>query len=687
MLPNCGKDVKSPSVLIITIDTVRADRLGPYGKVDAGTPNLDKFATEAHIFEQAFTVAPVTTPSHASIMTGTYPPFHGVRDNGFFQLPDDAVTMAEVFSDHGYQTGAVVASYPLDRRFNISQGFTFYDDHINSGQAQKKLNPYFDERTAIEVNEAFLPWLREHADQPFFAWVHYWDAHQPLRPPSPFRDRFHYDPYQGEISYVDYAIGQVLDLLRQQKVYDDTVVVVVGDHGEGLGQHGEYTHALLAYNSTLHVPLMIKGRAQKQAHRIKSWVSTVDIMPTIIDMLNIPALPQIQGHSRTSIMWGKEQSPVTSSALYAEGLSGRISHDWGELRVLFVPPYKLIYGPRPELYDLETDPLETVDLSEKDSEMFERMTQRLAALSIELDSEDDSNALGEIDPEVLARLASLGYVSSPRDPIDIKVNEVLKSDGPAPQDMVSNNTLESLYQEYVCDGRFVDALAPAQQLYKNYANPKHAALLASVLFQLGRFDPAINLVEQTKTWLPYFPQPLLIGSIYVLSEQHAHDRALSLANRLVHEIPSANAYLALAQVIKKAGSGPYGEPLEKALALDPAHTGVLFELAVMEMGLGDTESAIKTFRRLVDEEPYVARHVCNLGLAYMELGDDLTAQRLFDRSLKLDPSYANAYLASLSLAVKRSDKEAMNLLFDKLLIHCRQPDCLEKAQALMDDAK
>lgn len=682
---SCAPKDQPSSVLIITLDTVRADRLGAYGKEDAGTPNLDQFSSHAHVFENAFSVAPVTTPSHASIMTGTYPPFHGVRDNGFFKLPDHAVTLAEVLADHGYATGAAVGSYPLNRRFNLNQGFSFYDDRTRQSQDERTHNPFFDERPAFKVNEAFLPWLNERVHEPFFAWVHYWDAHQPLQPPPPFRDHFQHDKYQGEISYVDYAIGQVFELLKQEDEYENTIIIVLADHGEGLGQHGEHTHALLAYNSTLHVPLIIKDRNQKQGHRIKSWVSTVDVMPTVLDLLEFPPMSALQGHSRVPLMHDRESTPITSSSLYAEGMSGRISHDWGELRVLFVPPYKLIYGPRPELFKLDSDPLELHDLSSDQPDQREKMTRRLASLAQELDSpDDDAGSLGDLDPEVFARLASLGYTSAPREQNDLRVNESLKSDGPAPQDMVGNNTLESLYLEYWSEGRFLDSLSPAKKLYEVHPSPKSASMLASTYFQLGRLESAIALVENTATWSPYFSLALLTGSIRASSQLGSHDRALQLAQRLIREIPSADAHVEMALAIKQSTIGSdYRSHLEQALKLDATHSGALFELAVLEMAQGQTEHAMSRFKQLMNQEPYLARHPCNLGLALLDQGQLERAQEMFDRSLFLDETYANAYLGSLAIAVKQKDQAAIDHYYQKAMVYCQQATCIEKAQSLL----
>ena len=257
------------NVLLVTFDTTRADHIGCYGNERIQTPTLDGLAKDGVRFARALSAVPITEPSHSTIITGRYPIAHGVRDNGLFVLGDDQLTLAEILKSHGYDTAAAIGAYPLLSRFGLNQGFDLYDDHLTGiyedwrgERTVPKQELFFDERRAAQVNEAILPWLEEHAKtgdgKPFFAWVHYFDAHQPFDPAPPYDQLYADDLYDGEIAYADSRLGFLLDRLKQLGELDRTLVVMTADHGEGLGEHDELTHAILAYDSTLHVPLIIR---------------------------------------------------------------------------------------------------------------------------------------------------------------------------------------------------------------------------------------------------------------------------------------------------------------------------------------------------------------------------------------------------------------------------------------------
>ena len=287
----CRKPPPPRNVLLVTFDTTRADYLGCYGRRTARTPTLDGLAARGVLFEQCRTAAPITMPSHSTMMTGLYPLAHGVRDNGLFRLPESRTTLAEILKARGYATAAATGSFVLDRRFGLSQGFDLYEDRIRRAyenfwgeRASPKNTLFFDERPAEQVNAAILPWLRQNRDKPFFVWLHYWDPHQPHIPPAPYSEVFATDLYQGEISYADAALGQVLGELKAGGVADRTVVVMTADHGEGLDEHNENTHSLLCYDTTLHVPLIVAGPGVAAGKRVRERVGTVDILPTVLEL-------------------------------------------------------------------------------------------------------------------------------------------------------------------------------------------------------------------------------------------------------------------------------------------------------------------------------------------------------------------------------------------------------------------
>ena len=303
-VPGCRRAAPPMNLLLVTLDTTRADRFGCTGHASAHTPNLDAFARRSVLFEQAMTTMPLTLGAHASIMTGTYPVFHGIHDNDGYVLDAGVTTLAEVLKAAGFETSAFVGAYPLDSQFHLDQGFDTYDDEFQEDwtpaqqEARTPLSFGFLERRSDQVNAAVLRWLEHRGKRRFFTWVHYFDAHQPYDPPRPFDTQFATSPYDGEIAFVDESFGKLLQAFDAAGVLKDTVVVVVGDHGEGLEQHGELTHASYLYDSTLRVPLLIAAPGRfPGGRRIAQQVGTIDLMPTVLELLGLPRSHDVQGRS------------------------------------------------------------------------------------------------------------------------------------------------------------------------------------------------------------------------------------------------------------------------------------------------------------------------------------------------------------------------------------------------------
>ena len=350
-----------PNVLLLTLDTVRADRLGCYGYARARTPNLDALAGRGVRFERAYATVPYTLPAHASILTGLYPPAHGLHVNFQGSLPADARPMAAAFQDAGYRTAGLVASGILDRRFGLARGFDFYDDLHD-----RPLNDANQvERPGGEVTDAALKWLGEASPKPFFAWVHYYDAHDPYEPPEGFRDFA--EPYDGEIAFVDAQVGRLLAGLEHLGKLANTWVVVVADHGEAFGEHGEFGHGLLVYDSTMHVPLIVAGPAPIVAGGVvHAPVSQVDIAPTLLELLGGRAPAALEGRSLLPELRA-EATPERSPLLECE--HSLRSYDWAPLYAIVSGDWKFIQAPRPELYDVAHDRAEEHDLAPEKPEV------------------------------------------------------------------------------------------------------------------------------------------------------------------------------------------------------------------------------------------------------------------------------------------------------------------------------
>jgi len=340
------------NILLITIDTIRADHLGCYGYQKIKTPHIDQLAKEGVLFEKAFSPIPITLPSHTSILTGTYPTFHGIRNNGTYAVSESAETLSELLKNKGYTTAAFVSSYVLDKRFGLDQGFDVYDDTL-SQQGEQKLGD--KERQAESVTQAAIRWLKEIKSAKFFLWVHYFDPHEHYQPPPPFCDEYAGRLYDGEIAYTDHWLGELLKTLQQTSLAENTLIVLTGDHGEGLGDHQERTHGIFIYDTTLHIPLIFTcPQLLPKSMRIKSLVRLIDIAPTILAIAGNKPFKDMQGVSLLPLMQGKTNN--LDLILYCESFYPQYSHNWSPLVGLRTEKWKYIEAPMKELYRIDRDP-------------------------------------------------------------------------------------------------------------------------------------------------------------------------------------------------------------------------------------------------------------------------------------------------------------------------------------------
>jgi arylsulfatase A-like enzyme/Tfp pilus assembly protein PilF len=395
----------SPNLLLITIDTLRADHVGAYGDKEAETPVLDALAARGTRFARALSAAPLTGPSHATILTGTYPPSHGVRDNATFVLGSSHPTLATILKGRGYQTAGVVAGLPLVSAFGFSQGFESYDEAFH-----ESAGPTGDvKRPGGEVADAVVRILEGHPKAPFFVWAHFYDPHAPYAPPSPYKERFATRPYDGEIAFVDAQVGRVLEALRASGALEQTVVAVTADHGEGLGEHDEITHAVLVYQSTLRVPWILAGPGVPGGKVVEGNAGTVDLVPTLLGLLGVPRPPGLAGRDLVPALRGEGPK---EAPLYAESLFGRLNCGWAALRVLTDGSNKLIQGAEPELYDLDRDPAERENVAAAHPEVVARLRRELAAALEAMAPQGDEARPRKLSAEQEERLRSLGYASA-----------------------------------------------------------------------------------------------------------------------------------------------------------------------------------------------------------------------------------------------------------------------------------
>ena len=355
------------SVLLITVDTLRADRLGCYGARRAETPAMDALAAEGVRFERAYAQVPITLPSHAAIFTGTYPMHNGVRDFTSSGIPAGVGMLAEAFQRQGYQTAAFVSAFVLDSTWGFGRGFETYDDHFDPRQFETQ-NPGNIQRRAGETIDRLLAWLRAYQSRPagrrpFFVWLHLYDPHSDYNPPEPFHSRYAGRLYDGEVAYADSQLARLFQRLRAAGLYDRALIALLSDHGESLGEHGEDEHGFFVYNSTLHVPMIVKlPRGEAPPRTVAAPVATIDLAPTLLELLRLrdPISRQFQGTSLASLVVGK--GAPAARPVYSESYYPRDSFGWAPLRTLATRRLRYIEAPRAEIYDLTADAEETRNL-------------------------------------------------------------------------------------------------------------------------------------------------------------------------------------------------------------------------------------------------------------------------------------------------------------------------------------
>lgn len=676
-LAGCGKKEQPWNVLLVTFDTTRADRIGSYGNDRIQTPTLDALASEGIRFANAVSVAPITAPSHSSILTGLYPTAHGFRDNGLFVLEDHNRTLAELLRDRGYDTAAAVGAFPVVSQFGFDQGFDLFDDHLTGmyedylgDRAVPKEQLFFDERRAAQVNEAVIPWLQRRGENPFFLWVHYFDPHQPFEPPPPYDQLYADDLYNGEIAYADSRLGHLLDQLRRTGQLERTLIVMTADHGEGLGEHNELTHAMLAYDSTLHVPLIIRPPdfGPDQARVIEARVGTVDIVPTILELLGMDRPEDLHGHSLASL-WqgdGAEERNLYTPRYYAENLSPRLTHGWGELRVLYDGDMKYIHGPRPELYDLSADPDELNNLLSPGDSEADGMREALADF-IREHAADQTATTRALEPELVRRLQSLGYLHGSGEG-GVEVREELQDGGVPPQDRVGDLNRMSAAKHLLFQGRPADALNYTSKLVESGANsPVYRELHAAALAGVGRLEESWEIVRNLQS-TGGISVPLVLALVTRRFEQGDHAAAVQFLEQFASDAGTPRAFWQLYRFRKEMGvDGELAaQALEQALSLQPDFVPARVDLAVHMARQGRPGEAERQFTRAIEQNPYYAKAAYNYGAFLVEQGRLGEAGSYFRRAVELAPGYLKAHLALVTLAHLEGNSGEARASLDRL---------------------
>ena len=594
-----GVNAADVNLLIVTLDTTRADRIHAYGFDGIETPNLDRLAREGVLFEQAVSPAPLTLPAHSSIFTGVFPPAHGVRDNGGFFLDDRQTTLAERLQSRGFTTGGFVGAYVLDHKWGIAQGFqTYFDDFDLSKYQSLSLGSV--DRPGNEVADKALAWLDTVGSKRFFGWVHFYDAHSPYDPPEPFKSRYAGRPYVGEIAFVDSQVGRLLAYLDAHHLADRTVVVVMGDHGESLGEHGESTHGFFVYQATMHVPLLIRAPFDAMAgRRVTDTVRSIDILPTALELLSVKSSEKFEGTSVVPLMTGAKKE--LGLAAYSEAIYPRFHFGWSDLRALTSGRYKYVAAPRPELYDLQQDPEESHNLYPERQALGDRMNQELVALEQRMSATAASpKPAVEVDPDARARLAALGYVGTfvtalapdragladPKDKIQL-FNLMTQARETARHDKESDEGLHALERVVAEDPRVIDAWF----------------MLGNEYYRRRQYARAI---EQFKRALDLKPDyDLVVINMANAYRALGRDEEAMVGYRRFMELDPKNAQIRYeaAQILIDGGKlDEARKQLTEALALEPKLAAARNALGVLALRGGDLVGAEREIRAAIERE-------------------------------------------------------------------------------------
>jgi arylsulfatase A-like enzyme/tetratricopeptide (TPR) repeat protein len=651
-----------PNVLLVTIDTLRADRVGCYGYRDAATPTIDALASRGVRFETAVVHAPLTGPSHASILTGRLPPGHGFRNNSGFTLSPQVKTAAEDFRQAGYRTAAFVSGFPLDRRFGFNRGFETYDDHLPRGSDRRR-TPYV-ERFADATTDAALRWLGTSSSagtrSPWFLWVHYYDPHAPYEPPLDLAERYSRAPYDGEIAFVDRQLARLLHALDVTNETGRTVVLVTADHGESLGEHGEGTHGVFVYDATLRVPWLMAGPQIPTGRLSRTVARSIDVLPTLADYAGLPRRNDVDGRSLRAAADGQELPDAPS---YAESLYPETELGWSPLYAWRTARFKFIKAPRSELYDLENDASETSSRLNEDQTRANDLGRKLEEV---LRVTPPPVAARAVDPDTAERLRALGYASGGgaarvpgpalRDPKDgirflPRLNRAMSAARTEPA--LAIRELTAVLDEdpgvfmarrtravaYAAAGRHDLAVADLRALDREgQLTPEDAIVLGDNLRFAGRLEEAALILERAAHENPAFAQPL-ISLAEVRIQEHKYDEAAALCERVLKLVPDhIEALRRLGDLaLLREDSGAAAARYDRILALDPGDVSAMTKLGVVHARSRRPDQAIQLFRQAIEREPGNGEALLYLAGALAAEGHPADALPYFERTIEIGP--------------------------------------------------
>jgi arylsulfatase A-like enzyme/Tfp pilus assembly protein PilF len=723
------------NVILITLDTMRADHVSCYDKEFVATPAIDSLAAGGVVFENCIAQTPLTLPSHTTILSGTYPFFHQVRDNGGFVVPPQIRFISEILQEHEFRTAAFIASYVLHSKWGVNQGFDSFSDRFDLSR-YKRLALGEVRKNAADVLLDARTWLERNGSHRFFAWVHLYDPHSPYDFPSPFREKYAGQPYRGAVAYMDEELGKFFAFLKKQGLWDNSLIIATGDHGESLGEHREQNHGFFIYESCVRVPLIVHAPFSFTVKRVRRMVEHVDLAPTIIESLKIKTTDTFQGRSLLPLLLGKHVSGMDSA--YTETYYPRLHFGWSELKACYSGKWKYILAPEEELYEWPSDRAEAQNLLYKNSFERNRVKSKLNSLV----SRYSRNALKPVnfkdsDPESLAKLHALGYITAtvdtshrskladPKNKIGIYLDltraREMSDEG---QTDLAIATVEKIV---TADPEIIDAHMFLGNLFYNKRDfPRALGYFQEVLRKKPDYNFAmlnvINTLIAMKEWqkvqiesdrfLALFPDDPMLNfkKGTALLQKKDERKALEFFQKTVRLDP-ANV-----QALNKIGEIYFsrkdytaaGDFFDKALAVNPESTESLFNLALIEDEKGNAGKAEAFYRQTLAASPQHLRAAYNLAELLRKTDRYAEAVALYQKTIEINPDFSICYfmVAKYYLDRKKNLPEAIRLcergvritpadkytafgyyILSDIYSYLRQSaaarQCLEKADAIM----
>jgi len=653
--PSPKPRARDTNVLLITIDTLRADHVSCYGSKKVQTPHLDQLASRGVRFDQAIAQVPLTTPSHAAILTGAYSLVNKIRDNGGFVLDHQIPTLATITKDAGFHTAAIVAASVLHHQYGMNRGFDVYQDEMNEQARADILPGVVAEIRGEVVAKRALDWLESSRHKGiglrgganFFLWVHFYDPHFPYDPPAPYRSQYAKDLYSGEVAFADEQVGKLLKALADFGMEERTLVFLMADHGEGLGDHGEYTHGVFLYDETVHVPMMVAGPGIPAGHVVSQQVRAIDVMPTVVGYLGLSAADKVQGVSLMPAI--VENRPVLSNYAYLETLYPKTSHGWSELRAMRTDQWKLIAAPKSELYKLAEDHGERSNVLGRYPADADHLKKKMWEITGPPESFGKLETR-QVDDKTLHELQSLGYASAgSRREIRVDMS------GPDPKDRIHVLKVLDNAADLMNHDRFAAAIPLLERILKeDPANPIIYSKLGTCYQRTDRFGKAADVYRMAiQNQADTDQTHAELGNIHVRNgelqqavasmEQAAEMNLTNLQNMT----NLATAYLHLGRLAETE------RVLKAILTQNERHSMAQNLYGILEIQRGDGNRARVRFERAIELNPELSEAYMNLGLLAEKAGQPQIAIDYYKKFLaRARPKEHREYIPKVRAAIQ-----------------------------------